>query len=232
MIGVHYSLKRAFFDTPLIQATVKEDTRKRLGYAGGDIRRQVRRSMKSGGKKRRPSAPGKPPNRHSKDDVTTLRNVLFGYESAHSIIVGPVRLNQKHVIDGQLMHGTVPGIHEKGGVMGHREKFKPFSIYSAIKNFGPEGGRRYTQQFGVLSASFWRQLLGEEEFNHREDTQRQGIWVPVGRARRDRWLTRVRKANYPRRPFMEPAVVDVVQKKFPGLYVRTSDGPSALLGAA
>ncbi len=232
MIGVHYNLKNAFFDRPKVKAAVSDQTRKVLGYAGGDIRRQGRRSMKSGGKKRKASAAGTPPNRHTNDNVTTLRNILFGFESKTSIIVGPIRLNQKHVIEGQLMHGTVPGIHEKGGVMGHREKWLPYDLNAAQDVWGRHGGLNFVSQFGALPSGFWRKLYGDEEFNHRNDSQLRGIWVPVGRKRRDRWHTRVRNAKYPRRQFMEPAVQHVMGSKFPNLYVRTSAGPGALSGAA
>ena len=167
-----------------------------------------------------------------RDKVATLKNILFGYNSEFSIIVGPVRLNQKHVMGGQLIHGTVPHIHEHGGTMGHREKFRPFSLQAAIDLWGEKGGREFVDQFGVMPSGFYRDLLGNEEFEHRVDRQLDGIWVPVGRRRRDRWLQRTRNAKYPRRPFMEPAVRHVIQNRFPNLYVYSSNPAGLLAGAA
>jgi hypothetical protein len=220
MLGVDYQLKNFFFDRPKIKLDVAKKTRRALGYAGGNVRRVARRSMKSGKKARNASAAGTPPNYHSRDQVATLKNILFGYLD-FGVIVGPVRLNQKSGFGGGLQSGVVPQVQEFGGTLGHQEKFAPFSMTAAIEAFGAGRARLYAAEFGIFPSGFHKKHMDASQFERRVDRAKGGIWLPVGRRRRDRFLTRSRQAKYPPRPYMAPAV-KTVMNDFPNLYVRTS----------
>jgi hypothetical protein len=194
-IGVRANLKDMFFDRTKVEKLVGERGAKFLNRVGGFIRTVARRSMRSGGKKRKASMPGDPPRYQTKDKVATLRNIQYGYEPARqSVVVGPVKLNQKQYLNGRLSSGTVPALHEFGGTAGMLEKEITAIIGRGAAGRDERG--RYTQ-----GAAIW----GKK-------------WVPVGRRRpKPGQRTRTRVAKYPARPFMAPALVEA-QKKFPQLW--------------
>jgi hypothetical protein len=127
---VNYKLKDFFFDRSVVERSLDTATKKNLSQAGRFVRTRARTSMKR--RKNRvnkktgkeiSSPPGRPPFAWSEDPVATLKNILFAYDpSRQSVIVGPVGLNQKQYLGGQLRAGTVPELHEFGGRMGFREK--------------------------------------------------------------------------------------------------------------
>lgn len=120
MIGVTYQLKDFFFDRMKVQAQLDKQRLKFLNRAGGFVRKVARNSMR---RRKKPSPPGTPPSAHSTDKVATLKNILYGYDpQRESVIVGPVKLNQKMYFNGRLQAGSVPALHEHGGRAGVREK--------------------------------------------------------------------------------------------------------------
>lgn len=157
MIGVTYKLKDMFFDRLAVTARLGEDRAKFLRNAGGWIRTTAIRSMRRVGKKGKPSKPGTPPKFHGNEQFS-LRTILYGFNGIDSVIIGPIKGNQKSYASGVLATGTVPNLHEFGGVAGIREKRVGMS------------------------------------------------WQPMGKRKpRPGQPTRVRKANFPARPFMKPA---------------------------
>jgi hypothetical protein len=137
--GVGYEIKDMFFDRVKVERLISRDGAKFLNKVGAFIRITARRSMRSGGKKRKPSQPGMPPRYHTKHDVATLRNILYGYDaSRQSVIVGPVKLNKKQYLGGKLSAGTIPALHEFGGTAGIRERKTPFGKWVPVgrKNRG------------------------------------------------------------------------------------------------
>lgn len=70
------------------------------------------------------SRPGDPPHVHSRDKFANLKNVRFAWdERTQSGVVGPVLTNQRNLgFNGIFARGTVPRLHEEGGVASIREK--------------------------------------------------------------------------------------------------------------
>jgi hypothetical protein len=225
VIGVSLKLKDFFFDRPQIKRIVRERGMDFLGNAGGYLRKTAIRSMRRSPMRGKPSKPGAPPRFRSGNEDVSLRKILYGLDPARmSVVVGPLRFNQRQDIDGmKLVAGTVPSLHERGGVAGIREKFKPFDRAGAVRAFGEARAKQYGQQFGYVSEATWRRIYGPGEFAHRVDRRLGGIWVGQGRGRGDRFLIRTRQATYPARPFMRPAA-EKTQKRFPKLWFSASGG--------
>lgn len=111
--------KDFFFDRQAVRERLSRANRKALSKAGAFIRRRARSSLR---RRKRSSAPGQPPSVHTSDAVATLKNILFAYESEHeSLVVGPVRLNQKTLLGPDLGGTTVPQVQEFGARVKVRE---------------------------------------------------------------------------------------------------------------
>lgn len=164
--GVDMRVKNLFFDLPEVIRRMDENNRKALSLAGRDLRQAARGLLGKPSKRGKARPPGKPPRTHSQNERLSLRNILYGLSSKDTLIVGPVRLNQKQFYGGSMGSGTIPRLHEFGGTAGIRERFV--------------GGE-------------WRSMG--------KGRARPG--VPV----------RVRKARYPARPFMRPALERVSKRK-------------------
>lgn len=168
--GVDMRVKNLFFDRPEVQRRVDQKNRRALSKAGAFVRRTARSLIGSPAKKAAPRAAGLPVRARSKNRTVSLRNILFAFDGKDSVVVGPVKLSQKSYLNGVLMSGTVPQLHEFGGTAGIREK-----------------------------------LVG-------------GEWRPYGRRRpRSGQPVRVRRAQYPARPYMRPALAKEAPK-FPSLW--------------
>ena len=144
MFTVSYDLKQFFFDRERTQALVEKEAYGALYRMAHFIRQEGRRIQKKKGYARKPpknangkayqrwlnetknrpsSPPGQPPHSHTDHKVTTLRNILYGYDPmSGGLIVGPVGLNQKRWYNGLLQSGAVPSLHEFGGSMRFKEK--------------------------------------------------------------------------------------------------------------
>lgn len=119
-MDVTFQMKQFFFDRARVQAALDKANVKNLSRAGAFVRTRARSSLR---RRKKASAVGTPPSVHSNDNVATLKAIYFVYDPiSEGVIVGPVRLNQKHFLGPQIMSGTVPRIHEKGGTVGFREK--------------------------------------------------------------------------------------------------------------
>jgi hypothetical protein len=85
---------------------------KGLAYIRTTARTRVLRRRK------KPSQPGSPPSVHSRDNVASLKNILFAYDKRRSSgVVGPVRLNGNKSAYAIPNGTTVPGLLEGGGSM-------------------------------------------------------------------------------------------------------------------
>ena len=213
---VDYSIKKIFVDRQKVEDRAIRGTVKALGKAGAFLRTAARSKLR---RRKSPSMPGSPPSVHSRDNVATLKNILFGVQRERlSVVIGPVGLNMKSVDGGAIVSGAVPGGLEFGKTIGIREKFKPFSMEGAIRAFGPRA-QEYRQEFGILPERTYRGIY-KDDFAHRVDRSLGGIWLGVGRRRRDRYLERTRNATYAARPFMGPALKQE-REKLPGLWKAT-----------
>lgn len=115
MIGGSFKIDptKWFFDSALVQAKVDKARIKNLSKIGAFIRTRARRSIR---KRKGASQPGNPPHSH----VGLLRDgILFAYDNdSGGVVVGPRKLNQVSVVNGQFRSGTVPEILEYGGSIG------------------------------------------------------------------------------------------------------------------
>lgn len=210
--GLTLDVKKSFFDRDLVLNKVGAATAKKLSRIGGTIRLIARRSMKFN-KRGTPSLPGKPPRYHTKNENASLRKILFALNpDQQGVVIGPVKLNFVQFDEtGVLKTGTVPAVQEFGGSVGIREKLIPMTWRDAVRRFGQEGGKHWVSQAGLLSEDAAKRIYGKAAV-HRIDHSQGGVWVPAGRKRRDRIVTRVRKANYPARPYMAPALAKHLPK--------------------
>lgn len=119
MTTVSYSLKNYFFDRAKVIDRLGKAKTMWLRKAGATLRLEARRTQLR--RRKRTSAAGSPPSIHSTDSVATLRNILFGFDGVDRVIVGPVGLNGRSVINGQRTAGGIPGLHEFGGTLRIRE---------------------------------------------------------------------------------------------------------------
>lgn len=87
---------------------------KNLKKAGAFIRTSAIRSMR---RRKKKSAPGTPPNVHSKHPYANLRNVLFNLEGKGSLVVGPALFKQPKNQDR-----LATNIHEFGGSVSLRKR--------------------------------------------------------------------------------------------------------------
>lgn len=114
MFEVDYKITDFFFDRLAVQDKLAAKELRAMSRIGAFIMRGARQSIE---RRKAVSAAGSPPSAHSTDKVASLKNILFGYEpSAHSVIVGPVKLNmqtQDWINFGSI---TVPQLMEFGGV--------------------------------------------------------------------------------------------------------------------
>lgn len=120
---VKAEIKKVFFDRSQVVSWIGKKQASFLNHAGGYVRRIARNSMKRKGKARKKnttklalreavelpaSAPGSPPNVHSDNEVTSLRNIQYGLNATRDgVLVGPLALNGSQ--------GSVPGLQERGG---------------------------------------------------------------------------------------------------------------------
>lgn len=191
--------KQFFFDRQAVIDRIGKDRAKFLRNVGRYVQRVARSSMKRRGKARKPPAnmtgkayqnwlneiqnqpaspPGKPPFVHTDSDFATLKNILFAMSSTESVMVGPVGLRSSNA----------PSLHEFGGSQTIGEKLVSFTdeTYS-----GPAGRDSSTGRF----------TKGEKT------VVKGRRWVPRGkRGVRPGQPTRKRRAGYPARPFIGPAV--------------------------
>lgn len=119
--GVTYKITRSFFDRASVQKKVGRARAKVLSKFGAFVRTNARRKQLR--TRKGTSKPYNPPNVHSRNKVDNLKNILFGLDSdGETVVIGPVRLNQKQYMYGVPTTGTVPQVMEFGGTVGLREK--------------------------------------------------------------------------------------------------------------
>lgn len=208
--GLDAKTKEFFFDRPRIKNMTDEATMKGLSKSGAYIRKVMIRIQRRVGKKGKPSAPGEAPKfRNVNNEYVSLRNIRFIYSPENkSVVVGPVKLNQlQHAggVIGNFATGTVPAVHQFGGRVGIREQLMPFSLAIAYRNYGKAAGDLFKKAGYHLPLSSVQRIYGANA-EHMVDMTAGGIWVRVGKSKRNRIITRARIANYPRRPFVTIAL--------------------------
>jgi hypothetical protein len=196
---VGYNARDFFFDRPRIVAALSKPKRKALSKAGAFVRTAARSSLR---RRKGPSSPGSPPSVHAPSgERASLKTILFAYDAQRdSVVVGPVKLNQVNFkTDGGRI--SIPALHEFGGELGIREwKF------TALDE------RTYEMVRDNPTAANFLDVWSRRDLRWRM-TSRKRPWslMTLG------VQTRMRKAKYPARPFMRPAL-ESVSDRFSDLF--------------
>jgi hypothetical protein len=223
VVLISAKMKSMFFDRPAVIRQVDKDTLRLLRNAGGYARKTARSLIKRKGKARKApknqgskawlkwqqeilqqpaSAAGSPPFEHSDDPNRTLRKILFAFVSKVAVVVGPVGLLTKR----QFLEGakTVAELQEKGGTKKILEKLVSFTDQEVVD--GPAG----RDSKGKFTKAPRRIVKGRR-------------WVPLNGRARPGQPVRNRRATYPARPYMKPAVKKMAeQSRFKQLFFSTS----------
>ena len=110
---VSLAIKDYFFDREAVQKAVARGNLRALSKAGAFVRTRARTSLR---RRKKPSAPGRPPSVHSRDSFATLKNILFGLEpQRQAVLIGPVGLGRAGRNNAVVPDGTVPNVLEFGG---------------------------------------------------------------------------------------------------------------------
>ena len=198
-----------FFDRPAVLRRMDAATVKALSKAGAFVRTAARSKLR---RRKRVSLPGESPSVHSKDPVANLKFILFGFDGKHSVVIGPVGLNQRQYINGQLRAGAVANLMEFGGRAGIREVLENLIPPAAKKKRGQVRPKLSDAQIAAIVRKRQQNPQGFRAGNK---------WVRVGkRPPLPGQPVRVRLASYAPRPFMKPAL-DQEQDKFPQLWARS-----------
>lgn len=123
--GLAADRRRNFFDSRAVLDLLGPAEARALSRGGAFVRQRARTSIRQ---RQKASRPGFPPSSHSgrlrgSSDVQGAKGIQFEYdERSHSVVIGPVLLNQVHYLgDGKPYQGTVPHVLEFGGKIGIRE---------------------------------------------------------------------------------------------------------------
>lgn len=221
--GVTYEVKNLFFDRKAVAEHVGPQTARALSKLGSFVRRSARSSMR---RRKKPSPAGSPPIAHSSSKVATLKNILFAFDPArNSVVIGPVRLNQKFYFGGPVLAaGTVPQLHEFGGSLGIREKLENIApVLRRAKRSGKKRNLTPNQKEAMIRR---KRAGGQQEYV--AGTK----WIRMGRRRPlPGQRTRVRWANYAPRPYMGPALQREWPKVArPSLWIGNAAGGSSFMG--
>lgn len=142
---VDLRLKEFFFDRMKVQDALDKAERRELSSIGAFLRKRSRDSLV---RRKKASAPGATPSVHSKDKTANLKNILFAYSpSTHSVVVGPVGLNQQNSQPG----GTnipIPSLMEFGGTVAieevqHKDTDQPDQWFRRNRNYSKRPWKRY-----------------------------------------------------------------------------------------
>jgi len=103
--------KERFFDRQAIINSVEPAFHSYLMQGGALVRKIAQRSIRRGGKKRKPSDPGKPPKHHLPGSNEGLRRIIYTLSSDKmSADIGPVKYER-------MKQPTIPRIHEFGAIL-------------------------------------------------------------------------------------------------------------------
>ena len=192
---VTYAIKDAFFDRSAVEKLLRNmdrATAKALKDAGAYLRRVARNSIKS---RKKASAPGSPPSNHAtKKAAASLKNILYGFDAARqTVTIGPIGFRLQRTRGVVSQNRPVPNVHEFGGFV-HRVRRAPVRTAKrrAVSSLTPIQKANYQRK--LKNGSIVKPVVSFE-------------FIEENR-------------NYPKRPFMKPAL-DIVAPKFPSLWTST-----------
>jgi hypothetical protein len=102
--------KQRFFDREAVRQSLEPAFASYLLQSGALVRKITQRSIRRGGKRRKPSDPGKPPKHHLPGSNEGLRRIIFtlSKDNMHADI-GPVKYERAKA-------PSIPALHEFGGL--------------------------------------------------------------------------------------------------------------------
>ena len=120
-----------FLDAPKVVKALDKATRENLKRIGAFIMDDARKSIRP---RKKRSKPGNPPNSHA---GFLRKGILYGFDVARrSLVVGPIRLNQKSGTAPEALEYGGPSIIDYGPNKGKRVSIKarPFMVPAFEKN--------------------------------------------------------------------------------------------------
>ncbi len=139
---IQFDMKKVFFDRKVVTDALDKASREALKSAGALVMTIARRSMKSGGKKRRiKSRPGEPPRTH----VGLVKRMLyFAYDrGSRSVVIGPQKLNIPNDVPNVLeFGGVVIGPDRSGKPVSQKIEARPF-MGPAMRQAAPSLPKRW-----------------------------------------------------------------------------------------
>ena len=119
MAAIGYKMNAAFFDSPKVMSKTTAAERRVLSRFGSFVRRRARGSIR---KRKKVSAPGKPPSAHGKK----LKLILFSYDpTKKSVVVGPKKFSNTNAPAG-LEYGEKSTAKINGRRRSIKVKPRPF----------------------------------------------------------------------------------------------------------
>lgn len=111
---VNVTVKKFFFDRAAVINAVGRARAQVMARAGAYVCTRARSLLR---RRKKTSQPGSPPSIHAPSgDYASLKNILFGWDPAtETVIVGPVGINRVDRLNGIVVNGAVPALHEFGG---------------------------------------------------------------------------------------------------------------------
>lgn len=193
MVAVDVSVKRMFLDTKLVEGLIGKKSAAALRKAMSRIRLRAMHSMRKKGKARRP-----PKNQGGK---AFLR---WADEVQNQPVSAP---------------GSPPFVHSDDSVRTLRNIWFALDNSSAVEIRGVVGPLKLNGNQGAVPSLMERG--GSQKIRERRIGKH---WIPVGRVNGSSSgrLTRVRTANYPARPFMQPAMTKEAPK-LPSLWAARAE---------
>lgn len=188
MFKINYD---GFFDRKAVQDAVGRATARNLARAGALVRTIAKRSMRRRADPNNASAPGQPPHSHPKSGGWLRKFILFALDGKDNVVIGPARnANAK---------GDAPELMEHGGSSTFTPRRK--------NNWNlTRGGHGPIRGSGSSLEGFAKLHTPEQVARAKRigtgfmKTQPGGIWssTVIG--------DQPRTADYPKRPFMAPAL--------------------------
>lgn len=198
--------KERFFDRQAIIDSVEPAFHSYLMQGGALVRKIAQRSIRRGGKKRKPSDPGKPPKHHLPGSNEGLRRIIYTLSSDKmSADIGPVKYER-------ASKPTVPALHEFGGMApGLKTAIGPTARTQWM--FEPANVQKYQGLHNRLkrlenfqNRSKFKLVVNDKQVYTVQDFMIQTVTI---------------MAKMPPRPFMEPALNNPdTQKKLQGIWSR------------
>lgn len=194
-------ISNMFFDRAELQKKIGKRNAMAMMKAGAYIRKRAQTRILK--RRKKPSAPGQPPNVHAKDKKRSLRYITFHFnEDTESLIVGPQKIPNNPQSPTIAAGYTVPQILEFGGTIAIKEE-KPQDTINVTFDWRREG--TYDNPT--------RRANPKKRRKHSRGRRRpKSRWKKMPKYKKNQpLLKRTRRARIDKRPFMSVALKQEIQ---------------------